>query len=374
MQTEKHSIENFIAPASGEWLRRIVAIVTYLMIPASVLSGILTAVGIFNKGVEAETITTVDIITALCTASIAALLVAGGQILLFNVTVRADKSQRRQIIGLTAVLIIFTLAISSYSNIIATAGSPSLVYAMRSKTLEYTDYVERSVDAGANAKAASDALLPVSNSICALAEKETTSGLLSGSAGRGAVAAAYSSSCTSLETITGILNASDLQAKARKTETDAMLQHLHSIPRAEGSIFARQAAYRDSAAALRNLVTSSGNAKRAETLKAQMAVMAQSVASLETSGTAFGKKQDAAVSSLKSSLEQVADIVGKLTEYDASFKAPDDLPDMMEAIMRYPLRNAQNILISIMIDGFPIFIVFLLGVARRSAELRLSRP
>jgi len=229
MHSSSHT-DGYFIPLPQSYVPGLLRIIQLLSLAAALGSGIMTSRSIYDKAVEAGVADTIGIVSGLVCAVIAGLLVGGGQMLLFTVTVHAHKSQSRQIWGLTAVLLVFTLCISSLSNLVGNAGAASLIYAQRDKTLEYIAFVEKVTANTANASAAADTLAPLENSICGLADQELSNGILSKSAGRGAISAAYSSSCLSVRTIVKTLRDAAAKSDGRNAEMAALLENLDEIP------------------------------------------------------------------------------------------------------------------------------------------------
>lgn len=348
-------------------------LITLLTIIAMVLSMMLNAKGLFDKSVEAGVADTIGIISALATAIVAGLLVGAGQIMLFSATINAYRSQRTSIVSLTAVLLIFAYGISAVSNAMASCGAASLVYAMRDRITQYTVYVEQAVAQRMDTRNAADALRPKGVEICSAAEKEASSGLISGSKGYGPLVKNYSGACTSVTKIIAILDERVAESAGIKAEADALLVTLeNAVKNSERNVFERVEDFRETAAALRRLVSGVTGQKTDDLLRAQLGILEGGITKADIADGAFGQRQREALAELKASLEHFVKTVNTLLDKNNAdtLIPPEDIPDMLAAIWDYKGRNTPQLLISFLIDSYSIYLVFLLGVMRRTAELR----
>ncbi len=348
-------------------------IVLLLTLCGFALSSWMTAKGLFDRSIESGTATVPGMVTALMSATVAATLVGGATMLLIGIAMDARKLQRWAVAGLALALTPFTLCISIFYSVLGNAGAPSLVYDMRGKAVEFARYYERSSTDTSGAQSAQAALRPLQASICGLARGEKKSGLLTGSAGAGAVSAAYASSCLSVNVITETLSETVARTQGRRDDASEILANLSAIPKDTNiSVFERQSAFRAEAGKLRKLIEESSAEKVAERLRAQLKILHASVAALDVQAGAFGEKQRSAVESLRTSLGLVTDTISDLLDDGETLpvQRPAELLEMGAAVTSYWSRNLPPILLAILVDLIPLWFVGFLLVSRATVQTR----
>lgn len=342
-------------------------------IVALIFSIWLTAKGLFDKAVEAGVADFEGMLTAAASAIVAATLIGGGTLLLFGAAMSAPRKLRGPIVALAICLMPFTLGISTTYAVLGNAGAPSLIYQMRDKALEYEAHYSASATDSSGAQSAKAALLPLESLICALVDGERESGLLTGSAGSGTVSAAYFSVCESVQTIIETLAETAQRTDERRDLARQILAELVAIPDDTGlSVFERQANFRNKTGALEKLIEESAAEKVADRLRAQLNIIASSIAALGVKGGEFGARQDRAVQNLKTNVELVSGAVEDLLAVDArvSVEPPGPLLPMDAAVLVYWQRNIPQILIAIAVDFMTLWFVGLLMVTRTTARTR----
>lgn len=342
-----------------------------IALPTMFLAAWLTTKGLYDSTIESHAANIEGMITATMTAMVAIVLLGGGTMLLFDLALFSGRTQRWQMSGLAATLMPFVVGISTYNAILATSGERSLILNMQDTTAQWQAYMEGSTDA-TNAQNAKDSLAPLQASLCALAESERKHGLLSGSGGMGAVSAAYSSACGSVEAILLTLKETSERSQSQQDKAAVLLDALDAIPQnATISVFERQVQYKIQDRALRKLLTEFGAQSIAAQVKAQLGILQNSVASLGTQDGVFGQKQDNAVKNLKESLGLVIKTVDGLLHQDKSkIDPPAPLLAMDEAVFKYLRRNLPRVLIAIATDFFALWLLAFLVVVGNAAQHR----
>lgn len=348
-------------------------IILLATLAAFVLSSWLTAKGLFDKAIEAGVASTEGMVTALMSSVVAATLVGGGTMLLFGIAMEAGKRQRWHVAGLATALLPFTLGISTYSAALGNAGPLALAHNMRDTALDYAAYYEAATGDASDAQSTQAALLPLEASVCGLADGELKDGLLSGSAGAGALSAAYASGCKGVRAIQRTLSETAGRMAARRDDASDILSRLASIPKDESlSVFERQAAFRLEVNALRKLIEEARAENVPKRLRVQLRILESSVAALGVRQGDFGKTQVAEIENLKAMLSQASAAVREFLDgnEDVRVEAPGELLEMGAAVAKYWHRNIQQILLAILIDLMPVWFVWLLMVSRANAQAR----
>ncbi len=346
---------------------RLYTIVALVMFAAFGLSSWLTGYGLMSKSVESGVANTTGMITALISAITAASLIGVATMSLFSLALRAHKKQCWHIVFLAMALMPFVLSISTYYAVIGNAGSASIVYDLRDKAQDWSEYYDQAIADASAAQSAHAALLPLKSSICGLAESERSGGILTGSKGRGAVSAAYTSGCDSVSTILDTLDETITRTQTRRSDAVKIITALQNIPKdSSKTAFERQDEFREQITVLLDILSKSGAEKVSDRLSAQLDILKASIATLGTEDSAFGQKQAQAVHNLKASLELVSDAVSKLlNDGDTQvITPPDELLDSGAAVFVYWKRNIPNILLAIMIDLSSLYFLGLLMVSR----------
>jgi|GEM_PF-2412744 len=340
---------------------------------AFVLSFWLTAKGLFDMAVEVGAADVTGIVTALMASVVAAILVGGGTMLLLAVVMTATRRQFWHIVVLAASLMPFTLGISTFSAVRGTAGPNSLVYDMRSHAIAQAVYYEQATTDTSGAQSAQAALMPLQASICGLAEGEGSNGVLTGSAGRGAVFAAYTSGCASIRTIIQTLADTVARTESRREEAAKILAVLSTIPQDTSlSVFERQSAFRLEVNKLRKLIEETGAENVSDRLTAQLKILQSSVATLGVQNDGFGKKQSGAIQNLKAAIGLVGQTVDELLNGDPMLRPepPRELLETGAAVAVYWHRNIPQILLAVLIDLMPVWFTGLLMVSRTTVRTR----
>ena len=346
---------------------RLYTVLALTMFIAFVLSSWLTGYGLMSKSVESGVANTTGMITALMSAVAAAALMGTATMSLFSLALRAQRKQCWHVAFLALALMPFVLSISTYYAVIGNAGSASLIYDLRDKAQDWNEYYDQAIADASAAQSAHAALLPLKSSICGLAESERSGGILTGSKGRGAVSAAYTSGCDSVTTILETLDETITRTQTRRSDAVKIITALQNIPKdSSKTAFERQDEFREQITVLLDILSKSGAEKVSDRLSAQLDILKASIATLGTEDSAFGQKQAQAVHNLKSSLGLVSDAVsGLLNDGDAHIiTPPDELLDSGAAVFVYWKRNIPNILLAIMIDLSSLYFLGLLMVSR----------
>ena len=347
-----------------------------ITLAAFFLSSWLTAKGLFEKAIEAGVADIFGITTAAMSAIVAAALIGGGTIMLMGLAVNASKKQVWPIVILAITLMPFIFGISTFYAALANAGGPSLVYDMRDKVKEYSEWFEASSKDSEQAQSARDTLIPLKASICGSAEGEKRSGRLTGSAGSGTVYAAYNSSCDTIQSILHTLENTAQETDERREQATEFLSELIAISKnTKLSVFERQDAFRAKTLELRKIVAKSKAEKVTKRLSGQLKNMESTVAALGIQEGNFGKRQLNAVQNLKVMMGEVSKTVSDLLEDEqaVSVEPPGELLEMGAAVLFYWKRNIPQILLAVLLDLMNLWFLGLLLVSRNATFPRSSK-
>lgn len=331
-----------------------------------------TTLGLFNAAVEAGVASPSGLGTALMSAMLAAVLIGAANIILFQIAANALKQQRWAVAGLAISLFPFILGISTYNAVLGNAGPPALVYDMRDLADDHATYYELRIADAAGAQSAAVALAPLESSVCTMAAKESSEGLLSGSAGQGGVYAAYTSGCEAVRSIIATLNDTHTRTNARRDKAAEVLSRLRDLPNdANVSVFERRARFRDVVGDLSKLLEASGAENVTQRLRAQLGILHASIASLGVKGGAFGQRQTSVINNLKGSLSKAANIVNTmmLSDQGGAPARPAKLRPMIEAVWAYKLRLAPQIMIAIASDFMLLWLLRSISVSKATLDL-----
>ena len=351
-------------------------VVVLITLAAFLLSSWLTAKGLLEKAIEAGTADVTGMITAVMSAGVGAALIGGATMMLMGIAVNTSKKQILPVAGLAVTLMPFVFGISTFYAVIANAGAPSLVYDMRDKARDYVLFFEQSTEDAEQALSAKATLLPLESSICGLAHSEKIGGTLTGSAGKGAVYAAYESSCQSVKTVIQTLDETAQRTAERREQGSNLLNDLKAIPSNTSlSVFERQAEFKQKAQQLRKLITESSAENVTKRLTAQLKNMSASVNALDIQSGSFGQSQASAVQTLRKSLAQVSQIAeGMLSTANTSnLQAPGELLEMGAAVLVYWQRNLPQILLAVLLDCMNLWFLGLLMTSRAMLPIRVNK-
>lgn len=337
------------------------------------LSAWLTTKGLFDAKIEAHAANTEGMVTAAMTAIVAAIMIGGANMLLFGLATHASKKQRWQVIGLTAAIIPFVGAISTYNAVLATSLEKATVLALRDRGVELTEYVEYSTQDAMNAQVAKVALLPQQSSLCLLADAESQNGLLTGSGGAGAVSAAYASACSSVQTIIETLDETVSATDVRRNQANDILAQMEDIPRNTAiTVFERQEQFKAQDRLLRKLMQESSAERVAERIAGQLKNLENSVATLGVKKGAFGDQQIQDVANLKTSLQSISSTVNPLLSQSGNAaQKPGAMLTSDQVLVKYWKNNISTIAIAVATDTFALWIIAFLFVARSMVNDRI---
>lgn len=336
-------------------------------IAASTVSITLSSMGMMNKLVESSVADTIGLAVCFFAALAAGMVLTLATLQLFNIAMSAARTQRFKVVALTIGLMLPVLAISTSFAVMQTAGSPSLVMDMEDKAEQWDAYFEQSVSFAERSLDAHDTLLPLKHNLEELSAEEKKSGILSGRAGAGAIAAAYRSSAISISSILDTTQQTIDATETRRDKATELIAALRHVPKDTAlGIFERQASFADIAGKLDALINASGRKNTRKTLNAQLGIMQKSVASLDVADGSFGKKQGHAVQNLKSMVGEVITIMSELMADDTAIivSKPAPLLDMNRAMIAYYDRNIQQWLLAAMLDLMPIYFCLMLMLSK----------
>lgn len=278
-----------------------------------------------------------------------------------------NKRTKRTIL-LGVCLSPFVLGISTVNAVKGLSTGPALYYDMEEKAAEWEGYANQYGSDPETVQSIADTLAPLKNSICTTAGLEEREGLVTGSRGAGALSAALVSACTGLTALDSSLEENRNRSSARRDQIISLLDQLLEVPEQKDlSIFKRQDRFEEIAAALKAVLSAGNPTNFRSTIRAQVAILANSVAELETKEGAFGARQRAAVSELKKQLNEAKAIVSEFLETGAtvsSVQEPDALLSSEEAIARWWPRLLPQILAAVGVDLAILWMAAFLSVGR----------
>lgn len=282
-------------------------------------------------------------------------------------------------IALALALTPFVGFISTTNAVNGLASAPALQMNMVDTAVAWQDYAAQQVFEAASARSVMDAIEPLKVSLCTTAGLEERNGVLSGSPGRGAVSSAYVSSCSGTTAISNTLLEAVKRNEARQALVSAAIEHLLEIPEQDNvSIFERQDEFTNAVAPLKKTVADAQSENLRDTVKAQLAIATNAVASLETANTDFGELQRAAVIALKAQLADVERIVSAFLDDgvpQGTLEQPEALLPSGEAILRYWPRLTAQILAAVGVDLAILWLAAFLSVSRTNLRrMEASSP
>lgn len=280
------------------------------------------------------------------------------------------NKRMKRIVLLGVCLAPFIGFVSTTNAIKGLAAPPALYFDLNAKARDWQSYSHAALSGPAAARAVADTLAPSRESICLTARLEETDGIVTGAAGKGATSAALASACAAMTAIDATLQDAAQRNDERRTQAAQVAETLLDIPeRDDLGIFERQKAFDDALAPLKDALADARNEKLRETVRAQTAILAASVATLETQEGAFGDTQRAAVAALKSQLQDVQGTLnGFLDEIaqDADVDPPAPLLSSGEAIAQWWPRLLPQILAAVGVDLAILWVAGFLAVSRAS--------
>jgi len=278
----------------------------------------------------------------------------------------------KRIILLGVSLAPFVGLISTVNAVKGLSTAPALYFDMNAKARDWQSYSHAALAGPAAAQAVADTLAPSRESICLTARLEETDGIVTGAAGKGATSAALASACAAITAIDATLQDAAQRNDERRTDAAKVAGTLLDIPeRDDLGIFERQRAFDEALAPLKDALADARNEKLRETVRAQTAILAASVATLETQEGEFGERQRAAVAALKT---QMQDVQGTLNGFlDEIAQAPEiDPPAPLlssgEAIAQWWPRLLPQILAAVGVDLAILWMAGFLAVSRASIK------
>lgn len=338
---------------------------------AFVYSSVITTKGMSDTAIESGVATPENLLAVALAAIVAALLLGTATIALLGLATVAGKKHRGAVFALAVLLAPFTASISTYSAILGNAGQPTLVFDMRDKARAYANYVERGLADAARALNAAAAIRPLKAAICALADKEGASGVMTGVAGRGSTHAAYFGACKSANSIIDIALETDSRAKERRGTAGLQVKDLTAIADDDDlDVFERLRRFRDKANEVKATVAQSRTEDVARRVRAQMDILEASIASVGLKGGSFGRTQASAIANLKANLAAVKPIVNDLLANPGGplLQPPADLLYMAAAVWKYRLRVLSQIAIAVAADVMPYWYFFLIFLSKQMTD------
>lgn len=367
------SLTEAIAEAAqyvGDHVRRN-KLATIAVVGAFVYSSVITAKGMADTAVEAGVASLENMIAVGLGATTSSLLLGTATISLMGLATVAARKHCRSVLALAVLLAPFTAGISTYSAIQGNAGQPALVYDMRDKASGYANYLEHHLADAAGASNTAAALEPLKSSICVLADKEGSSGVLTGAAGKGSVQAAYIGACESTTIIIEIALETAARTDERRDEGGLLVQDMAAIADEHDiNVFERQRLFRDASKAVLELIAESRTEDVTRRVRAQLDILEASIASVGIKDGVFGKTQADAIENLKTSLTAVKGIVNDLLAGPDGphIEPPGDLHFMAAAVWEYRLRVLPQIMIAIAADLMPYWYFGLLFLSKAMAD------
>lgn len=272
----------------------------------------------------------------------------------------------------------FVAGISTVNAINGLSAAPSLYYDMKERAGEWQDYAHAALAAPEAARTIADTLAPSKESICLTAGLEESEGIITGAAGEGALSAAFVSACASMKAIDVTLKDTAQRNDERTLNAAAIIERLLAIPEQSAlGIFERQDAFRDAVAPLKDALAAADAENLQEKVRAQAAILTNSVATLETQDTAFGERQRAAVAALQAQLRSVEATLNAFLDESApraELTEPADLLSSGAAIARWWPRLLPQILAAIGVDLAILWMAGFLAVSRASLKDMKAAP
>ena len=289
------------------------------------------------------------------------------------------NKRTKRVLMLGTCLAPFVIGVSTVMAVKGLSSGPALYNDMEERAAEWQAYAQAQLSDPTASQSVIDTLSPLKNSVCQVAGLEERDGILSGSPGKGALSAALVSSCMGITAIVTGLEDTYLRSEERRVNVTAVIQQLQSIPEMAGTpIFERQDLFRKQLVLLRKELSGGASENFRETVAAQIAVLSNSVITLETNEGELGSRQRAATASLKSQLGEVESIVNNFLAQTAppeTLNEPAELLSSGAAILRWWPRLTPQILLAVGVDLAILWMAGFLAVSRaalRELEAELS--
>lgn len=265
----------------------------------------------------------------------------------------------------------FVLLISTVSAVKGLSSAPALQMNLKDSAEAWGAHIDSRTLEETNPESVASAIAPLSVSICNAAQGERENGLLSGSKGPGAISATYQSVCVSLEAITDSLMDANLNAVKHKAEIQALRAKLQDIPEQDDvPIFERQRQFSETAAKVRDLLSTEASSALRDTVSTQIDLALSSVVTLQTRDGAFGDRQAEAIENLIAQLDQAAATLHAFLDADSSVlsEKPAPLLSSGRAIAQYWPRLTPQILAAVGVDLAILWVAAFLAVSRGETQ------
>ena len=257
---------------------------------------------------------------------------------------------------LSLLLIPFIAAVSTVNAIYGTSAPAAMSFDLRHSAERWRSYVETSINEGNKADSAVQAIQPLERSVCQMADSERTSGILTGSPGRGALSAAYQSACSQIGSILGTLSQISASQSERRSELALLLEELRATARdSELSIFDRRERFEVITSQIQALLSENRSVRITETLGAQLANLRASVSAVQVNAGEFGNRQASAIQALQTYFATIETSVGELVSDETpetEAGKPPALLSMGSAVWTYRHRLWPGIMLACGLDAF----------------------
>ena len=355
--------------------------VAWVLVPTMICSGTLTFLG---NLLEQARFGGLSFETTLSAAMIA-IVISTLQWTSWNVALGLTPLMRsfwRKLCGflIAVLLLVWTFNTSSLYNFMSLTSTSSLSMRMFEETENRRAMLE-----GVSARArASKQLEPFVSGeaayYCPLAERESQSGILSGSRGGGVIAATLTGLCLESQNAERLLKASMQGAEALSAKAATALSAMSQILAAtDRQIFLREREWRQASDRLDETL----RALRAEDMLASIETWVRalkaSVQAMPTAGGALGETQKAALTGLRARLDErippIEALVAELRQTAIPAPPREAMPTLSEVTWAYMDANLPALAVACGVDSavFVLFLFFLLaqkprrGVPRRGA-------
>lgn len=354
--------------------------ITLVLIALTFMSGGMTFHGLFTDLERDGGATTHTGLQALSIGVSVTLAIYVGWLVIMKLGPR----MRTALLGLTGYLfaILFTcwaVGVSSWYNLVGMAGPSAIIMYMDDETSRMGRIVDDVTERASQARAVIPSLDALAASSCAAYDAEVSKGLGTGSSGTGPYSQALLTACTAARTVATSLRTAADRAEANAQKLGETLRGIsHSVIDRNVPVSVREDRFRAGVAEVEDLLRSVRNEGLAPAAEASLASLRTSVLELPTDNTAFGAKQTALLSAVKSQMSEAADalsvvLAGLKQGSGAAFEQPKRV-SVTDVTLRYIDRFIPQLLIAVGLDVYALFMMtYLIMAASGKPKIRRRR-
>lgn len=286
---------------------------------------------------------------------------------------KAKKSLWLKYTLLSSAIVPFIGGVSTVNAVYGTSALPAMAIDQRQKADEWAAHSKLASGDANKSSAARAAISPINKSLCNMARIELNSGVLSGSAGPGAISAAYAAACSYTDEILVTISSIETAQLTRRADVNALVDQLREITdRDDLGPFEKRREFKRLAGQIEAQLSEAALADVQGTLSTQLKGLEASVIAADVKDGEFGDKQAAAIEALRAYFGQIREAVGELlvSKVPVTTSQPEPLVPMGRAIIRYRDQLWPGIILAIAIDCAVLWFAFSLALSNQVLKLR----